>query len=83
MPTLASTLDGIRAAGDAKRDPAITAVMKRTTADLAASGIVDRAVAPGAVAPSFARPDLAGETVRLGALLRRGPVVLSFFRGRW
>lgn len=83
MSTLASTLDGIRTAADARRDPALTAVMKRATADLAASGIVERATGVGAAAPLFARPDLSGETVRLGALLKRGPVVVSFFRGRW
>lgn len=73
----------MRAEKDAKRPPEATAIMNQATADLRASGILDRICAVGDRAPLFARPNLAGETVRLRALLRRGPVVLSFFRGRW
>ena len=73
----------IRAAKDAKRAPEATAIMNRATDDLRASGIADRVRSVGERAPLFARPNLAGETVRLRALLKKGPVVLSFFRGRW
>lgn len=83
MTTLADTLDRIRNAGDEKRAPELTAVMKRATADLGASGIVERIPQIGEEAPLFARPNLRGETVELGTLLRSGPVVISFFRGRW
>lgn len=83
MSTLAAELRRIREAGDAKRPPELTAVMKRATADLQASGITAHIPQVGDRAPLFARPDLTGATVRLSALLRRGPVVVSFFRGRW
>ena len=83
MATLAARLDQIREAGDAKRNPEWTAIMKQGTADLIASGIADKACGVGDVAPAFARPNLDQKTVRLSALVRRGPVVLSFFRGRW
>jgi len=76
-------LTEIREAGAAKRPPEITATMRRATEDLRASGILDRILPVGDRAPVFARPNLAGDTVRLAATLRRGPVVLSFFRGRW
>ena len=81
--SLAETLDRIREAGEAKRPPEWTAVMKRAVADLAASDILDAAVGVGDEAPSFSRPNLRFETVRSGAVLKEGPVVLSFFRGRW
>ena len=81
--TLAGTLDQIRNAAAAKRDPAITAVLQRCTADLVASGITDRIVKEGDTAPLFARPNLEHQTVRLAKVLRRGPAVVSFFRGRW
>ena len=42
----------------------------------AALGVGDRA-------PDFALADATGETVRLGALLLDGPVVLTFYRGAW
>jgi len=83
MPTLGEQLAALRAEKDAKRDPAYTAVMRRATADLAASGILDRVAKVGERAPLFARPNLASETVRLRSLIRRGPVIVSFFRGRW
>ena len=44
-----------------------------------------RATGPaiGAVVPDFILPNAAGEPVQLAALLARGPVVLSFYRGEW
>ena len=83
MPTLAETLDRIRNTGAAKRDPAVTAVLRHCTADLQASGITDGIVKAGDPAPHFARPNLSHKTVRLASVLRDGPVVVSFFRGRW
>ena len=83
MPTLAETLDHIRDTGAARRDPAVTAVLRSCTADLAASGIMDAIVKAGERAPLFARPNLEHRTIHLARLLRKGPVVLSFFRGRW
>ncbi len=83
MPTLAETLDRIRNTGAAKRDPAVTAVLRSCTANLAASGIMDGIVKAGDGAPLFARPNLEHRTIRLARLLKDGPVVLSFFRGRW
>jgi hypothetical protein len=83
MPTLNEQLSSLRAAKDAKRNPAWTAVMNRATEELAASGIMDRIAGVGDRAPLFARPNLDGDTVRLRTLLRDGPVIVSFFRGRW
>ena len=83
MGRLNDELAAIRAAGDAKRDPRATAVMHRATADLEGSGILDGVAAVGSVAPLFVRPTLDGATLRLASLLRKGPVILSFFRGRW
>ncbi len=83
MPTLNEQLSALRAEKEAARDPAVTAVMRRQIQELAASGIMDRVARVGDQAPLFARPNLKGETVRLRSLLRDGPVVMSFFRGRW
>ena len=76
-------LAALKAEKDAARNPEWTAIMDRATADLAATDILDAVPAVGDRAPLFARPNLEGETVRLYSLLKRGPVVLSFFRGRW
>jgi len=36
-----------------------------------------------AASPKFSLPNAADEQVSLDSLLARGPVVLSFYRGRW
>ena len=47
------------------------------------TGIVERAVKTGDLAPEFALAGVGGETIRLGDLLGRGAVVLAFYRGGW
>ena len=70
--------------GAARRIPAeAREIMERATDDLRKSGAVDRAVKVGLRAPDFTLPNAAGQAVSLSGLLARGPVVLSFFRGRW
>jgi len=57
--------------------------MQRSIDDLRASGLASRIARPGQPAPKFTLPNAAGERVSLDGLLARGPVVLSFYRGRW
>jgi len=60
------------------------AIPEHATAELFNSGIEDRILPVGATAPSFALKDaLTGNLVRSEDLLALGPIVLSFFRGRW
>lgn len=59
------------------------ALSERAIAELFASGIEDRLLQPGAAAPAFALPDVNGKLVRSEDLLALGPLVVSFFRGRW
>ena len=58
-------------------------IMHRATEDLAKSGIMDRIVKKGDIAPDFMLNDENGNTVNLKERLSRGPVVLGFYRGRW
>ena len=57
--------------------------MHRSIEDLRASGIMEHVVKRGAAAPDFTLPNAAGTPVALKELVGRGPVVLSFYRGRW
>jgi peroxiredoxin len=59
------------------------AVSERAVEELFASGIEDRILPGGAVAPSFALKDSNGKLVRSADLLSLGPLVIKFFRGRW
>ena len=81
--TLQEKLDTLREASKARIPPETRAVMQRSVADRRASGIMDRIARVGQTAPDFTLPDAAGRHVSLAELRARGPVVLSFYRGRW
>jgi peroxiredoxin len=59
------------------------AVHARVVADLKASGIEQRALAAGAMAPAFELRDHNNKLVRSGDLLLQGRGVICFLRGRW
>ena len=81
--TLTERLDAILAAAETRIPPEAQAIMQRSTDGLRASGIMDRVARVGSPAPKFTLPNAAGAAVSLDGLLARGPVVLSFYRGRW
>jgi peroxiredoxin len=56
---------------------------ERAIAELFATGIEDKLLKVGDVAPEFALPDANGKLVRSTDLLALGPLVVCFFRGRW
>jgi peroxiredoxin len=58
-------------------------LIERSIRALAASGITERAVREGMPAPRFTLADAEGRRVVLDEYLRRGWVVLLFFRGVW
>lgn len=59
------------------------AVGERAVAELFATGIEERILPVGAMAPEFALKDAHGKLVRSTDLLALGPLVIKFFRGRW
>ena len=59
------------------------AIGERAVTELFASGIEDRILPVGAVAPEFALKDGTGRLVRSEDMLALGPLVIKFFRGRW
>ena len=81
--TLEEKLAAIREMAKTRQPPEVRAVMHQAIEDLRASGITDRIAKVGAPAPDFTLPNATGQPVSLAALRARGPVVLSFYRGRW
>ena len=68
----------------AKYVPAeIQAIHARVITELRQSGIMERALQLGGKAPGFELSDHKGTRVRCIDLLREGPLVVCFFRGRW
>lgn len=60
------------------------AISEQATADLFDTGIEDHILPLGATAPTFSLEDATtGKIVHSSDLLALGPLVLSFFRGRW
>jgi peroxiredoxin len=57
--------------------------MHRVTEDQRASGYRAAMPQPGSAMPGFRLPDTDGTMVEMAALLARGPLVVSFFRGAW
>ncbi len=65
------------------RPPEVVAAMHRTIHELRASDAPARVLKAGARAPDFALPDAYGQTVDSWRLLACGPLVVTFYRGRW
>lgn len=59
------------------------AILAKATQDLERTGQAERAIHQGQVAPDFTLPDAKGQPVHLATLLKKGPVVLTFYRGGW
>ena len=59
------------------------AVGERALEELFATGIEERILPVGALAPEFELRDSANRLVRSRDLLAVGPLVIDFFRGRW
>ena len=81
--SLEEKLSAIREMAKTRQPSEVRAVMHKSTEDLRAAGIMSRVAKVGAAAPDFTLPNQAGAPVSLAALRARGPVVLSFYRGRW
>ena len=64
-------------------DSPTVALMNRANEALRAPEILGRALQEGDRAPNFRLPNPHSGSVELNALLNRGPVVLTFYRGQW
>ncbi len=81
--SLEDKLAAIREMAQTRQPPEVRAIMQKAIEDLRASGIMDRIAKVGEVAPDFTLPNAAGQPVSLAGLRALGPVVISFYRGRW
>jgi peroxiredoxin len=86
--SLQAKLDAFKADFEAGKPPysvprSVIETMHRATAELIESGAARRAKKAGDVAPDFSLKDPEGNVVHSSDLLKRGPLVLSFYRGVW
>jgi peroxiredoxin len=81
--SLQDQLDEITANTRKLVQPERMAIGERAVAELFASEIEKRILPLGAVAPEFALKDSNGKALRAADLLKLGPLIIKFFRGRW
>lgn len=58
-------------------------LLERAAEELALSGIAGRVLKRGDEVPEFTLPNAVGRAVSLGAVLQKGPAVVTFYRGIW
>ena len=85
MPSrLQPQLDNITTQTRALVQPERLAITDNSVQDLLDSGLESRILPVGATAPAFALPDaINGKLIRSSDLLAVGPLIITFFRGRW
>lgn len=81
LPYLMGLHANLSAQTSTQPDP--KAILAKATEDLVKSGQAERAIHQGQKAPDFTLPDAKGQPVRLSDLLKKGPVILTFYRGGW
>lgn len=81
--TLQTKLDARKAQWAEKADDNTKAVYDDGIAKVKATGVLDTMKSVGDVAPNFSLPNASGESVSSEALLKRGPIVVVFYRGAW
>lgn len=81
--SLIDKLAAMKAASAAKLPAETRQIMQRATAAVMTSGILGRAIKVGANAPDFVLQDADGTPVSSAALRKRGPLLISLYRGVW
>ncbi len=82
MP-LHDELSAYKTESRSKLPPEIRDIMVQGVLDIRASGIEDRALKTGEIAPDFSLPDATGTVVHSTDLRRDGPLIVVFYRGAW
>lgn len=84
MPALQPMLDEITQNTRKLVQPERLAISEDAIAELFATGIEQRVLKAGDVAPPFSLPNATtGKVVRSADLLALAPLIVTFFRGRW
>lgn len=83
IPSLQAKLDSRKAAFTESAHPDMVNTFERGFAEVAESGVLESALREGDMAPMFSLPGATGDTVALGELLARGPIVIVWYRGGW
>ncbi|GAA4178705.1 peroxiredoxin-like family protein [Sphingobacterium ginsenosidimutans] len=83
MKNLKQQIDELNRDLAAQLPAAVLEVFAQSIQDLKGKNIEGKSVGINAIFPDFSLPNTANETVQLKTLLKKGKVVLAFFRGSW
>jgi peroxiredoxin len=80
---LKDQLEQLSRENQGKLPPSAASIMNQAIEDLHKSGILEQALRKGYKAPLFRLPNNNGKEISLSDLLKKGPVVIAFYRGGW
>ena len=81
--SLKGELKALQARLESGRPADVVAAMHRAVEELRTSGAAQRVLPVGEKAPEFVLPNATEELVDSRTLLAKGPLVITFYRGRW
>ncbi|MEJ2057441.1 MAG: hypothetical protein P8X39_06350 [Desulfofustis sp.] len=81
--SLENNLNAIREKSKSRLPQEKREIMQKATAELADSGIMEKVLKTGQELPHFTLPDEHEIEVRSEDLLKKGPLIVSFYRGVW
>ena len=81
--SLKAQIDAYNVQKDAKLPADVLALMNTTNEELIAQHIKDNALQIGQKVENFSIANHNGENIELADLLKKGPVIISFYRGGW
>ena len=81
--SLKAQIDAYNVQKDAKLPADVLALMNTTNEELIAQYIKDNALQIGQKVENFSLANHNGENIELADLLKKGPVIISFYRGGW
>ncbi|ALQ07808.1 peroxiredoxin-like family protein [Pseudoalteromonas fuliginea] len=81
--SLKAQIDAYNVQKEAKLPADVLALMNTTNEELIAQHIKDNALQIGQKVENFSLANHKGENVELADLLKKGPVIISFYRGGW
>lgn len=81
--SLKAQIDAYNVQKDAKLPADVLALMNTTNEELIAQHIKDNALQVGQKVENFSLANHKGENIEFADLLKKGPVIISFYRGGW
>jgi len=81
--SLKAELKALQTRLESGRPADVVATMHRAVEELRSSGAVGRVLKAGDQAPEFVLPNAAEQPIDSRPLLAKGPLIVTFYRGRW